>query len=141
MREISETYASRAEQAGSSFLLEVSEKDVSVLGNQSQLRGALVNLLDNAVKFTPSGGQVSLATHSSAGWVRLTVEDDGIGIPEEDIILLFGRFHRGRNAGEFPSSGLGLAIVRAVVENHGGHIDVSDSNPGTAITVRLPLTG
>src|SRR5581483_9036578 len=96
----------------------------------SQFTRALDNLVDNAVKFTPSGGSVKIQLQFDAHRVRLTVSDSGIGIPEEDLPQLFNRFHRGRNATAYAGSGLGLAIVQAIVEQQGGQISVENLNPG-----------
>ncbi len=70
----------------------------------------------------------------------LIVEDTGIGIPDDDLLRLFERFHRGRNAASHPGSGLGLAIVLAVVEAHGGDVAVEKRSVGARFTVSLPRT-
>ncbi len=129
IREVSELSASQAEQAGLDFQLEIPTGEISVRGNAAQLKQAVRNLLDNALKFTPEGGQVAVALRVDDGWAVLQVEDTGIGIPEHDLPYLFRRFHRGSNAGSIPGSGLGLAIVRAIAENHGGQVEL-DSRPG-----------
>ena len=82
----------------------------------SLLRRALCNLLDNAVKFTPSGGDVSLAARIGDKTLELVVEDTGIGIPSQDLPALFSRFHRGSNTSGGGGSGLGLAIVKAIAD-------------------------
>jgi signal transduction histidine kinase len=71
----------------------------------------------------------------------LTVSDSGIGIPPEDSVHLFERFHRGRNASEFSGNGLGLAIVKAIVEAHGGEVTAysAGSGEGSVFTVKLPV--
>jgi signal transduction histidine kinase len=112
-----------------------------VLGEEAELRAALANLLDNALKFTPEGGRISLGCRRNDGAALLWVEDTGIGIPEADLPLLFQRFHRGRNAAAYPGSGLGLAIVKAIVERHGGQVEAERSEPGARFTLRLPLSG
>jgi signal transduction histidine kinase len=133
-----ELYASRAEQAGVFFGLELPREEILVPGDASQLRQALANLLDNAVKFTPPGGSVAAGAGVAEGWGILWVEDTGIGIPPEELPRLFNRFHRGRNAASYPGSGLGLAIVKAVAERHGGHVEVESSPGKTRFTLRLP---
>lgn len=141
VQETSELYASRAEQAGLTFALELPEQAVTVQGNEAHLRRALSNLLDNALKFTPGGGAVKVGLRAVAGdaWVELWVEDTGIGIPPGDVPQLFSRFHRGRNAAAYPGSGLGLAIVKAIVEGHGGQVTVENQMQGASFRLRLPL--
>jgi signal transduction histidine kinase len=103
------------------------------------LRHILTNLISNAVKYSPPGGVVRLLVAQDAKEVILRVEDRGIGIPEEDRQWLFNAFHRARNVGERPGTGLGLVIVKRCIELHGGKIEVASKiNQGTAITVRLP---
>jgi signal transduction histidine kinase len=140
LKEVSELYASQAEQAGLAFNLTLPPSPVTVQGDRAQLRRALENLLDNAIKFTPEGGSVSLGARQSGERVELWVEDTGIGIPPDDLPLLFSRFHRGRNAAGYPGSGLGLAIVKAIVENHGGCIG-AESTVGEGTRFSLALSG
>ncbi len=137
--EMSEAYAARAEQAGQVFELQLPEGGAHVQANEAQLRVVIGNLLDNAIKFTPPGGSVSLKLQRDDAHVRLSVEDLGIGILPEDLDQLFNRFHRGRNASHYPGSGLGLAIVRAIVQAHGGGVTVENILGGGAhFTVVLP---
>lgn len=138
VREVGEQFASRAEQANRLFTMKIPEEPVSVQGNEAQLRQVAVNLLENALKFTPTGGWIALDLEHSSGQVSLTVSDSGIGIPPEDLPHLFERFHRGRNVSEYPGNGLGLAIVKAIVDAHGGKVAVrSEPGQGTTITVSL----
>jgi two-component system sensor histidine kinase BaeS len=138
VREMSELYASRAEQAGLTFDLVLPETEVTVWGDEAQLRRALGNLLDNGIKFTPEGGSICVGLRREGEWAELWVEDTGIGVPEQDLPYLFGRFHRGRNVAAYPGNGLGLAIVKAIVEGHGGRVTGENVEPGTRFTVRLP---
>jgi signal transduction histidine kinase len=141
VREIGESFASRAEQADRSFTMSLPETMISIYGNETQLRQVMINLLENALKFTPKGGGIALDVESSSDQVKLTVSDSGIGIPPEDLPHLFERFHRGRNASEYPGNGLGLAIVKAIVSAHKGDVAVqSEVSRGTSISVSLPLS-
>lgn len=100
------------------------------------------NLLENAVKFSPPGGQVMVRTARNGSQARLDVTDTGPGIPPEELPRIFDRFYRGRAAGSPHTEGvgLGLAIARAVAEAHGGTIAAaSQPGKGTTFTVRLPL--
>lgn len=136
-QETSELYASRAEQAGIIFNMTVPEHHVQVSGNEAQLRRALGNLLDNALKFTPENGTITLGIQQQANEAELWVADTGIGIPPNDLPQLFSRFHRGRNAAAYPGSGLGLAIIKAIAESHNGKVTVTSNAGGTRFALRL----
>lgn len=138
VRELSEVYASRADQMGLTFTLELPEQSIAVRGHPDQLRRAIGNLLDNAIKFTPEGGTIRLGLHSIDRTVEITVEDTGIGIPAEDLSQLFGRFHRGRNAAAYPGHGLGLAIVKAIAEAHGGSVRAENTAQGARFCLHWP---
>ncbi len=110
-----------------------------------RLGRVLANLLSNAIKFSPNGGAITVTltaeSRDSAGWARLSVRDEGIGIPTEDLPRVFDRYYRGGNvAGQIAGTGIGLAGSRQIVEQHGGSIEAS-SNEGTGstFTVQLPL--
>jgi signal transduction histidine kinase len=139
LQKSSEPFAASAEQTGLHLRLRLPEDPVRVKGNRDHLHRAVENLLDNAVKFTPVGGVVTLRLSVDHAWARVSIEDNGIGIPLEEIPLVFGRFHRGRNAADYPGSGLGLAIVKAIVDAHGGDISVSSDASGTIFCFKLPV--
>ena len=103
----------------------------------------LTNLVGNALKFTPSGGGVSVTVVQGPDAVTVEVDDTGPGIPPEELPHIFERFYRGTNTGDerASGSGLGLAIVRSIVEMHDGEIDVSSAvGEGTSIRITLPRT-
>jgi two-component system OmpR family sensor kinase len=103
---------------------------------------ALANVLDNAVKFSPEGGQVTVTVTTEGTEALLIVSDAGPGIPAEEMGRLFGRFHRGAaaRAGEAHGFGLGLAISKAALERHGGRIEAeSGTSGGATFSIRLPL--
>ena len=140
VREAGEQFASRAEQTEREFKLSLVDEPVIVMGRQDQLRQVLINLLENALKFTPRDGLVSVSLERFEDEVTLNVSDTGIGIPPEDRPHLFERFHRGRNVSEYAGSGLGLAIVKAIVSAHGGSVTVqSEPRHGTLVTISLPV--
>lgn len=147
VQETGELYASRAEQSGLAFSLAAPEQLVAVKGNETHLRRALGNLLDNALKFTPAGGAVRLGLQvidapgegQDRQWAEIWVEDNGIGVSPGDGPQLFSRFYRGRNAAAYPGSGLGLAIVKAIAEGHHGQVLVEDRMPGVCFRLHLPL--
>lgn len=102
----------------------------------------IVNLLSNALRYTPNGGDIHLSTLAAEGGVSLLVRDSGIGIDQEELPFIFERFYRSDRARQIDSggTGLGLAIVREVVEAHGGRITVDSAiNQGTTFTVWLPV--
>ncbi len=139
IRDSSELYASQAEQNDILFAVEMPDTDVYLRANESQLRRALNNLLENAIKFTPPGGKVHIGLcKEENGSVRLWVEDTGIGIPEHDFSQIFNRFHRGRNAFAYPGSGLGLAIVKAIADAHAGRVLAEPLSPGTRFILQFP---
>jgi signal transduction histidine kinase/HAMP domain-containing protein len=113
-----------------------------VNGDPGQLDRLVMNLLTNAVKFTPEGGSVGVSVECEGTMAVLRVTDTGIGIPAGEQKELFNRFFRASNAVELsiPGSGLGLAIVRTIVANHHGELEVtSHESKGTTVTVRIPL--
>lgn len=117
------------------------EEPVCVLGDAHALERVVANLMGNAIKFTPDGGQVTLAVTESLHEASITVRDSGMGIPLEDQDHLFTRFFRAPAATEnaIQGTGLGLSIVHSIVTQHGGSVCV-DSTPGsgTTVTVLLP---
>ena len=106
---------------------------------RARLQTILANLLDNAVKFTPAGGTVTLTVRRDGGEALATVADTGVGIPAEEQREIFQRFHRARNVSAYPGNGLGLAIVKAAVERGGGRVSFASSAAGTTFSVTLPL--
>jgi len=101
----------------------------------------LSNLLSNAIKYSPIGSTIQLILTCLDSHVEIQIQDQGIGIPDEDQTRLFEVFHRAKNVGERPGTGLGLAIVKNAVDLHGGFITVkSQVGVGTTFTVTLPLT-
>ena len=114
----------------------------SVMGDASQLKQALINLLDNALRYTPSGGTIRTRVRSQDSSVTLSVEDTGSGIAPKHMPHIFERFYRVEEARDRQSggTGLGLAIVKEIVEAHGGHIAAqSQVGKGTTFTITLPL--
>ena len=115
-----------------------------VLGDANQLERMLINLVNNAIKFTPAHGQIRVSATTSETTVVLTVADSGIGIPLAEQDAVFGRFVRGAEATHevIPGTGLGLSIVQAIVEHHSGTISLASApGQGTTIRVRLPSLG
>ncbi|TAL90296.1 MAG: HAMP domain-containing histidine kinase, partial [Rhodanobacter sp.] len=111
-----------------------------VSGNAMLLERALGNLLANAIKFSPEGGQVELTLRAEQRFAALVLRDHGPGVPDDELNLLFRPFFRGSNAARADGHGLGLAIVERVVQVHGGTIEVRNGDGGgLEIRVGLPL--
>jgi signal transduction histidine kinase len=99
---------------------------------------AITNLLDNALRYTPAGGEVQLAVTEDAGSWRVAVSDTGPGLAADEQERVFDRFYRGRDS-KAPGSGLGLAIVREVARLHGGETFIGAGPGGRGLTVGLRL--
>jgi signal transduction histidine kinase len=107
--------------------------------DEKLLRHIFGNLLSNALKYSPGGGQVRFRVRRESDSTVFEVADQGIGIPPDELSHLFESFHRASNVGTIQGTGLGLAIVKNAVEMHGGGIDVTSTlGEGTTFTVRLP---
>jgi PAS domain S-box-containing protein len=106
-----------------------------------RLGRVLSNLVDNAIKYSPAGGAVTVRAELDGSWAVLEVSDHGVGIPAEDQARIFERFQRASNvAGRISGTGIGLASARHIVESHGGTITVtSTEGDGSTFTVRLPI--
>lgn len=108
----------------------------------SRIERVLRNLLDNALKYSPNGGRVEVVVRSENGWAVTEVTDHGVGIPEDEVPLVFEKFHRGSNTRDLRGTGLGLAGSRAVVQQLGGTIEVrSRLGEGSTFALRLPRDG
>jgi signal transduction histidine kinase len=123
------------------LLAEVPE-DLMVNADRERIHQVVFNLVDNAVRFTPPGGEVTIAAEREAERVRVTVRDTGVGVAPEHLPRLFERFYRAdpaRSRDDGGGTGIGLAIARSIVEGHGGRITAeSEPGRGTTLTFDLP---
>ena len=122
--------------------VDIPEEPLPFLGDRDMLERVVINLVGNAVKFTPEGGRVEVALTCDDHTAEIAVSDTGIGIPADEQERLFSRFFRSSLAQQqaIPGSGLGLSIAHAIVEKHGGAMAVeSEPGRGTVFRVRLPL--
>jgi signal transduction histidine kinase len=132
----------RAEEKGLDMRLQLCRDQLVVWGTEEGLDRIFVNLVSNAVKYTPAGGSVTVTVRCLPGQAQVEVADTGIGIPEEALAHLFVEFYRAPNAKALSEvgTGLGLAIVKDLVERYKGRIEVrSTVGQGSAFTVTLPL--
>jgi signal transduction histidine kinase len=114
------------------------ERPVNAPFDRDHIRQAASILLDNAVRYTPEGGKVTVAVREANGWADLEVSDTGVGIPEDQLPLIFERFYRADPSRAAGGAGLGLSIAHQIAEAHGGMIEV-ESTPGEGSTFRLLL--
>jgi len=138
--EARDAFSVRARHAAVSIAVDSSRRPITVKGNESQLRRLIDNLLDNAIKYTPADGKVTLQISEGEGEVKLIVQDTGVGVPGEELPKIFDRFYRGESpplhAHPRESSGLGLSIAHSIARAHGGDI-VAESQQGNGTTVSV----
>ncbi len=135
-------YSEKAKERDVQLQLEQSLGLPRVSGDSKSLERALMSLVDNAIKFSPRGGEVEIRTSSNADKVFVSVEDHGIGIPKENLSRIFDRFYHLERSGDdlFGGIGLGLAITRQVIEQHQGSLDVvSELGKGSTFTLTLKV--
>ena len=162
LERVSERHAQAAQDKGVAMVIEPHDDDIRLVGDPHRLEQAVQNLAANALRHTPPGGAVRLGASRDGATVKLTVADNGVGIPQEHLPHVFDRFYKadqsrskirrslgeggrslgggGRSLGEGGAgSGLGLSIVKAIIERHGGTVSArSDQGSGTVFTIVLP---
>ncbi len=140
LRTLMELFQPLAERKQQTLKQELSDALPAILGVPEYLERAIANLLDNAIKYTPAGGQIVLRASREQNSLHIEVSDNGIGIPAADITRIFERFYRvdRSRSREMGGTGLGLSIVKHVIQVHGGTIDVH-SVPGDGSTFRLKI--
>ncbi len=128
-----------AREKNLSLLLQLDAELEPVFGDPDQLQRALSNLVSNAIKFTPGGGRITLSSQMIEKKVVMRVSDTGIGIPTDEVPSLFSEFRRLKGAENIEGTGLGLFIVKTIVEAHGGSVSMeSEMGRGTTFTIQLP---
>ncbi len=141
IHDVVERFQQQADRAGVQLQHTITER-FTVVANRDQMEQVMVNLVDNAVKYTPSGGKVSVTAEVSEGNVHIHIADTGIGIMSQDLPRLFERFYRVDKARSRQSggTGLGLSIVKHIIESHGGSVTVeSEYNRGSTFSFLLPI--
>ena len=140
LRQVCELMSPLAEWAGLTMTVDIPPSLPSIIIEERDCEMLFRNLVDNAIKYTPAGGQVRVTAHRAASWVEILVQDTGIGIPEQDLPYIFDRFYRVDKVRDRTGSGLGLALVKEIVTQVGGEIGAaSTEGEGVLMTVRLPV--
>jgi two-component system sensor histidine kinase MprB len=135
LQDVVNNAVTRARRRGPGLVFDVETESLYLLGEPDSLERAITNLLDNAVKFSPPGGHVTVRLVGD----RLRISDEGPGIAEADLPHVFDRFYRSDQARTTPGSGLGLSIVAQTIKSHGGWVKAGRSEQGGAeFTIRLP---
>jgi signal transduction histidine kinase len=141
---IAEKFTPQAQKAGVLLRVDVPDGLPPLMGDGDRLAQVFTNLVDNALKFTPANGEVTLSAKNVGAEMELSITDTGSGVPSEALPRLFDRFYQAdssRAGGESHGTGLGLAIVKEIVEAHGGKIGVrSQAGHGTIFVIHLPLS-
>jgi signal transduction histidine kinase len=136
---VAELYEVVAEEQGVSLAVNL-PTSLPAYGDAALIQQAVANLVDNAVKFSPAGGTVRLDATATPHGLEITVADQGPGIPDEERAKATERFYRGEAARSTPGSGLGLALVQAVAQLHGGVLRLEDNQPGLRAVLALPVS-
>ena len=135
-----ELFHPMAEDKEIDYQLNIPDEEIPVMGNVSRLQRVISNLLDNAIKFTPPGGSISVVAERDNRWVKLHFRDTGIGIPKEEQERVFDRFYRRDPSRTIEGNGLGLCLARSITHAHEGSILLeSEEGKGSCFTVQLPL--
>lgn len=143
-REVASEFRPQAASASVSLAVSLPEVPAEVVGDEDALTELLENLISNALKYTPAGGEVRVSVEPRGGTLELSVSDTGIGIPSAEREQIFDEFYRATNARESgkEGTGLGLSIVKAIAETHGAEVSFeSEEGKGTSFRVLLPRKG
>jgi two-component system phosphate regulon sensor histidine kinase PhoR len=139
LMDILDSYRLRASESGIKLKLQNEVVLPVIEGDAHKLRRVFTNLVDNALKFSKEKGTITVTTEETATEVIVKVEDQGIGIPSNELPYIFDAFHRGSGTEGERGFGLGLAGVKTIIEAHGGHVRVdSEEGRGSIFTVALP---
>lgn len=138
--QVADFYAVLADEKNITMRIALPDGEVPVDGNADRLSQVVANLIDNAIKYTPRDGDISIALESAADKVILTVADNGIGIPADEQALVWQRLFRGSNARSEKGLGLGMSVIKSIVEAHGGTVSLtSEQGHGSRFVFSLPV--
>ena len=139
--------ASIAERAVEQYRPKAGEKNIELSADMSQMKAlcdpkwteeAVCNVLDNAVKYTPEGGKITVTMTEYEMFCRIDVADTGVGVTEEELPKIFSRFYRGKNTAGCPGLGIGLYLTRRILSEEGGYIRAARSKSGSVFSVFVP---
>lgn len=142
LREVVQRYTDQTEEDGRYRLSVTGPAALPAIADQARLEQVLMNLVGNAVKYSPAGGNIDVAVRSEDGVAAIAVRDHGIGIPAEDLPTLARPFARGSSRAQtFAGMGIGLFLSKLIAEGHGGSLEVQSDgvDQGTTVTIRLPV--
>lgn len=142
LESITKTMSLTAEQKGQTLAFDGTHESLMIRGDKIRVEQIVINIVSNALKYTPDGGEIRLSLQADDGFAKIRVQDNGIGIPAEDLPRLFERFYRVEKArnSDKGGTGLGLAIAKEFALAHGGDITVeSEVGKGTTFTILFPL--
>jgi signal transduction histidine kinase len=140
VRNLVEVYETVAEDNGQTLTAEI-RTEMTCRGDRDLLVQMLANLVENAITHTPAGSRIAVTLSRVPGGSLLAVADDGPGIPPEDRDKVFRRFYRSEQSRTTPGTGLGLALVKAVIDLHDGSIAILDNAPGLRVEIHFPCEG
>jgi signal transduction histidine kinase len=135
--EVAEAFQPAAADEGKSLVISLGAS-LPMQGDRELLTQLVANLVDNAIRHTPTGARIDVASTTTGGHARLIIADDGPGVPASERKHIFERFHRLDIARALPGNGLGLSLVAAIAELHDGQVDAIDNGPGLKIIVAMP---
>ena len=144
LRDVHAAIVLEAKKRDHTLNLELEWKLPRIIGDRARIEQVLMNIISNALKYTPNGGTIDISSGSTGANVWVKVEDNGIGIPQEDLERVFDRFYRVEKARsrEAGGTGLGLSIAKEIVTRHGGDLMIeSTQGVGTTVTMTLPVGG
>lgn len=140
IREVAQQQMGDLRKKNISLDVDLDETIPTVVGDKTQLDRVLWNLVGNAIKFTPGGGRITVSSRRDNGYVCVAVKDTGIGIPQDELPLLFSQFRRLKGSAKIEGTGLGLFIVKTIIEAHKGTVQAeSAGGQGSTFTVRVPI--
>lgn len=114
------------------------EGKISITHDKNWIREAFFNILENSVKYTEENGLINVKIRNYEMFIRVDIEDNGVGIKEEELPKIFARFYRGENSRDIEGIGIGLYLTREIISNQGGYIKVKSNNNGSIFSVFLP---
>ena len=144
VRRLCEVMRPDLEAHGHTITCQAAQGIPNVTGDRQRLEQVIINIISNAIKYTPDGGHIDIEMHPEKDMLITTVTDNGVGIPADDIAHIFERFYRVEKSrtSDAGGTGLGLAIAKELVEAHGGQISIqSRPGEGTAVRIAIPFVG